>query len=98
MQLKETRGFFFFMQHWSLFQDKARPPIAQLAMSASADNCGAPVKHAPYRPDPVSYNFWVFLVLEYALKGQKFGSEREITQATGYNPMQDVRKWPMACV
>ena len=28
------------MIQWPLFQDKARPPIAQLAMSASADNSG----------------------------------------------------------
>jgi len=81
-----------------LFQDKARPHNAQLATSASADNSGAPVKHAPYKSDFVSSNFWAFLVLECALKGQKFGSEREITQATGYNPTQDVRKWPTAHV
>jgi len=82
----------------ALFQDKAPPPIAQLAMSASADKSGPPVKHTPYKPDLVSCNFWAFLVLECALKGQKFGSEREITQPTGYNPTQDVRKWPMARV
>jgi len=86
------------MKEWPLFQEKARPPIPQLAMSASEDNSGAPVKHAHYKPDLVSCNFWVFLVLECALKGQKFGSERMIMQATGYNPMQHVRKWPMACV
>jgi len=86
------------MKHWPLLQDKTRLPIAQLAMSASADNSGAHVKHAPYKPDLVSCNFWAFLVLECALQGQKFGSGREIMQATGYNPMQDVRKWPMACV
>jgi hypothetical protein len=67
-------------------------------MSESADNSGAPVKHALYKPDLVSCNFWVFLVLECALKGQKFGSEREITQTTGYIPMQNIRKWPMAYV
>jgi hypothetical protein len=63
-------------------------------MSASADNSGAPVKHIPYKPDLVSCNFWAFLVPECALKGQKFGSEREVMQATGHNPTQDIRKWP----
>lgn len=63
-----------------------------------ADNSGAPVKHVPYKPDLVSCDFWAFLVLECALKGQKFGSEREITQATGYTPTQDIIKWPIAHV
>jgi hypothetical protein len=86
------------MKQWPLFQDKARPPIAQLVMSASADNSAAPAKHTPYKPNLVSCNFWAFLVLECAREGQKLRSKRGITQATGYNPTQDVRKWPIAHV
>jgi hypothetical protein len=45
------------MKQWPLFQDKARPPIAQLAMSASADNSGAPVKHVRLQARPCLLQF-----------------------------------------
>jgi hypothetical protein len=83
------------MKQWSLLQDEARPPITKLAMSESADNSATPVQHAPNKPHLVKCNFLAFLVLNCVLKGQKFGSEREIMQATGYNPTQDVREWPI---
>jgi hypothetical protein len=78
-----------------LLQDEARPPITKLAMSESADNSATPVQHAPNRPDVVKRNFLALPLLDCALKGQKFGSQSEIMQATGYNPTQDVRKWPI---
>jgi hypothetical protein len=51
-------------------------------MSASADVSGASVDHPPYKPEPVSCDFWAFLMLECQMQKQKFGSQREVMKAT----------------
>ncbi|XP_015794241.1 histone-lysine N-methyltransferase SETMAR-like [Tetranychus urticae] len=64
-----------------LLHDNARPHTSQATRTKISELGFQPLDHPPYSPDLAPSDYFLFKNLKYSLKGKRFDSETEVTNA-----------------